>query len=71
MLLTITLLAVGFAGGVLATGLVACQLFGLLHARAVRAVDENCGLFGGVTLRTQLPVQAPPVNWPPLKDVGP
>ncbi len=54
MLFATTLLLVGFVAGVLVTGLIACRVYGLLHIDAVRAIDEQSDLFGGVTLRTHL-----------------
>ncbi|KPM12512.1 hypothetical protein [Citromicrobium sp. WPS32] len=39
MLLDIGLIALGFVAGVLVTGTIACLIFGLLHAEAVRAVE--------------------------------
>jgi hypothetical protein len=37
-------LALGFMAGVLATGAIACLLFGLLHEEAVKAVEGYSGL---------------------------
>lgn len=41
MLLSIGLVALGFFFGVGVTGVIALQLFGILHAEAVRVVDSH------------------------------
>lgn len=40
MLASIGLIVLGFVMGALVTGSIACLLFGLLHAEAVRAVES-------------------------------
>ncbi|EQB01615.1 hypothetical protein L288_17750 [Sphingobium quisquiliarum P25] len=50
MLLSIGLIALGFLLGAGVTGIIALQLFGILHAEAVRVVDSH-----GVMLFSGLP----------------
>lgn len=41
MLLYIALVGLGFLAGILVTGTIACLIFGLLHAEAVKAVESH------------------------------
>lgn len=43
MMGAIGLVAMGFLGGVVLTGIAACYLYGLLHAEAVRALEDQGG----------------------------
>lgn len=52
MLSPICLLAVGFAGGVVVTGILALRVYGLLRAETARILEDHCLAVSGVTLVT-------------------